>query len=108
MDTAFLSRISAPLPMDSIAAFYDRWGIAEFALFGSVLRDDFTPESDIDVLVTFAPGADPTPDRERMREELEAIFGRPVDVTYRRVIEGDSNYVIRRAILGSARVIYAA
>ena len=64
--------------------------------------------SDIDVLVTFAPEADPAPDRLKMREELEFILGRAVDLTYRRVIERDPNYIIRKAILRSARVIYAA
>jgi predicted nucleotidyltransferase len=96
------------LPMEEIATFCRRWNIAQFALFGSVLGEDFGPNSDIDVLVTFAPGAERSPDREAMRAELEAIFGRPVDLTYRRVIERDPNYIIRKAILRSARVIYAA
>jgi predicted nucleotidyltransferase len=96
------------LPMDAIATFCRRWNIAQFALFGSVLGEDFGPDSDIDVLVTFASGAERSPDREAMRAEIEAIFGRPVDLTYRRVIEHDPNYIIRKAILQSARVIYAA
>jgi hypothetical protein len=100
--------VQIKLPMDEIVAFCQRWNIAEFALFGSVLGRDFGPESDVDVLVAFAPGAERSPDRAAMRAELEAIFGRPVDLTYRRVIEQDPNYIIRRAILKSARVIYAA
>lgn len=103
-----LDEVQVALPMDAIAAFCHRWGISEFALFGSVLRGDFGPQSDIDVLVTFRPGAPRTPNRETMRQELEAIFGRPVDLTYRRVIEADPNYIIRSAILGSARIVYAA
>lgn len=102
-----LSEIQVALPMDAIAAFCRRWNIAEFALFGSVLTSEFDQESDIDVLVAFHPGAPRTPNREAMRQELEAIFGRPVDVTYRRVIEADPNYLIRRSILDSARVVYA-
>jgi hypothetical protein len=96
------------LPMDEIAAFCQRWKISEFALFGSVLHDNFSPESDIDVLVAFAPDAKPVPDREKMRVELEVILGRPVDLMYRRVIERDPNYLLRKSILKSARVIYAA
>lgn len=98
-------QIQIDLPMEEIKAFCQRWKITEFALFGSVLRDDFRPDSDIDVLVTFAPDANLSADREKMREELEAIFGRKVDVIYRRVIEQDRNYIIRRSILKSAQVI---
>jgi predicted nucleotidyltransferase len=101
-------RLPLALPMEDIAAFCRRWKISELALFGSALRDDFGPESDIDVLVTFAPEAQPVPDRQAMREELEAIVGRPVDLMYRRVIERDPNYLLRKSILRSARVIYAA
>jgi uncharacterized protein len=100
--------IRVPLPLARIAEFCRRWRLTELALFGSVLREDFDSASDIDVLVTFESDAEPSPDRTRMREELKAIFGRPVDLTYRRVIEADRNYIIRRAILESAQVVYAA
>jgi predicted nucleotidyltransferase len=103
-----LSKMQIALPMDEIAAFCQRWNIAEFALFGSVLTEEFSPESDVDVLVAFAPGAERNPDRETMRAELEALFGRRVDVMYRRVIERDPNYLLRKAILGSAQVVYGA
>lgn len=101
-------QLPVDLPVDAIATFCRRWQIREFALFGSVLRDDFGPDSDVDVLVTFEPWATPVPDRQQMREELEAILGRPVDIVYRRVIERDPNYLLRKAILQSALVIYAA
>ena len=101
-------RLPIALPMEDIAAFCRRWKISEFALLGSVLHDGFGPESDIDILVTFAPEAQPVPDRQAMREELAAIVGRPIDLMYRRVIERDSNYLLRKSILRSARVIYAA
>ncbi len=100
-------RLAIDPPMEQIETFCQRWKVSELALFGSVLRDDFGPQSDIDVLVTFAPDADPVPDREKMREGLETIFHRPVDVMYRRVIERDPNYILRRLILQSAQVIYA-
>ncbi len=96
------------LPLEAIGTFCHRWHIQELALFGSILREDFDQESDIDVLVTFTPEAPPIPDRQQMRQELETLLGRPVDVVYRRVIEHDPNYLLRNAILKSARVIYAA
>src|SRR5689334_20008002 len=101
--------IQIDLPMEQIAAFCQRWKITEFALFGSVLRDDFRPDSDIDVLVTFAPDSGWSLfDRVDMLEELRAIFGRGVDLINRQTIEEDDNYFIRKAILNSARSIYAA
>jgi predicted nucleotidyltransferase len=97
------------IPLDDIAAFCERWEIAEFALFGSVLRDDFGPESDIDVLVTFKPGVIRSLlDFPAMQDELQAMFGRPVDVVNRTGVERSENWIRRRAILGSSRTVYAA
>ena len=96
------------IPSDGIAAFCARWQVTELALFGSVLRDDFGPESDIDVLVAFRDGARHTLfDMVRMEEELKAIFGRDVDLTERAGIERSRNYIRRNAILQSAETIYA-
>jgi predicted nucleotidyltransferase len=93
---------------NTLEAFCHRWNVSELALFGSVLRDDFTPESDIDVLVSFNPGATiRLRDLLRMEEELSAIFGRRVDLGTRRSVEDDPNYLRRREILNSAQVIYA-
>jgi len=97
-----------PVPREEIAAFCRKWRVKELALFGSVLRDDFRPDSDIDVLFTLEPGvhwawggyAD-------MTEELEAIFGRKVDLVSRRGVEESRNYIRRKHILESAEVIYA-
>ena len=62
------------IPKTQIAEFCDRWQITEFALFGSVLRDDFRPDSDIDVLVTWDPNFHLTfSNLDRMESELEAI-----------------------------------
>ena len=108
MVTAQGTRLPIDLPMDKIADFCRRWRIAEFALFGSVIRDDFRPDSDIDVLITFVSDVDVSPDRLVMRQELEAMFGHRVDLVFRRVIEHDSNYILRKAILRTAKVIYAA
>jgi predicted nucleotidyltransferase len=97
------------IPLDQIAAFCKRWGVVEFALFGSVLRADFGPKSDVDVLVRFGDEVRYTLfDLATMADELEAIFGRKVDVIDRQAVEGSPNYIRRKHILGSAEVIYAA
>ena len=64
-----------------ISEFCRRWQISELALFGSVLRDDFGPESDLDVLITFSPDADwGLLDHYQMQQELERLLGREVDL----------------------------
>lgn len=95
------------IPPKRVAAFCQRWKIAEFALFGSVLRDDFRPDSDIDVLVTFAPDAEWSLfDHVDMQDELSLLFERKVDLISRRGIELSRNYHRRQAILESAQPIY--
>lgn len=92
-----------------VVAFCRRWEVDEMALFGSVLREDFGPDSDIDVLVRFA--SEPTPGLfglVRMEDELAGLFGRPVDLLTRDAIENSRNYIRRRAILDSLQVVYAA
>ena len=96
-------------PTREIADFCERWQVTEFALFGSALRVDFGPDSDVDVLVSFDENAKHTLfDMSRMAEELEAMFGRRVDIVSRRGIEMSRNYLRRKMILESAEVIYAA
>ena len=98
-------RVSKP----RIAAFCRRWKISELAFFGSVLRTDFGPRSDIDVLVTFAPDADWSLfDHVRMEDELKVILSRDVDIVTRRSIERSGNPIRRQAILESAELYYAA
>ena len=97
------------IPADGIAAFCERWQVTELALFGSVLRDDFGPDSDIDVLVAFREEARHTLfDMVHMEEELKALFGREVDLVSRRGIERSRNHLRRRATLESVETIYAA
>ena len=92
-----------------MAEFCQKWGIAELALFGSALRQDFGPASDVDVLVTFALDSHPSLfDMVRIEEELAGIFARPVDLVSQRGIKSSHNYIRRSAILGSAQVLYAA
>lgn len=96
------------LPMEAIAQFCTRWKVNEFALFGSVLRDDFRPDSDIDVMVQFHPEAHPTfSSLEQMEAELKTIFHRDIDLITRQGIETSRNYLRRQEILSCAQVIYA-
>jgi hypothetical protein len=97
------------IPRDRIADFCRRWKITELALFGSVLREDFRPDSDVDVLATFAPDAQWSLfDHVDMEDELRQILGRPVDLVNRRGIERSRNPSRRKAILESARVVHVA
>lgn len=97
------------LPVDKITEFCERWKIQEFALFGSVLRDDFSPNSDIDVLISFASDNSWTLfDYVDMQDELKAILGRKVDLISKKAIERSQNHLRKNHILGSAKVIYAA
>lgn len=97
------------IPEQQIAAFCQRWKITELALFGSVLREDFGPESDVDVLVTFAPGAGwDILDHIEMEEEMAVLLGRSVDLVNRRAIEQSRNRFRRREILESAESIYVS
>lgn len=101
-------RAEIELPIDTIADFCQRWQVTEFALFGSVLRDDFHPDSDIDVMVQFHPEAHPTfSSLDQMEAELKTIFDRDVDLITRAGLEHSLNYLRRREILSSAQVIYA-
>lgn len=96
------------LPVAEIEQFCQKWNLTGFALFGSVLRDDFQPESsDIDVMIQYRSDAVPTfYDLDCMEVELERLLGREVDVITRASVEQSANYLRRREILSSARVIY--
>jgi predicted nucleotidyltransferase len=94
---------------EKLVEFCRRWKITELALFGSALRDDFRPDSDVDLLVTFA--ADTRwryYDLVEMTEELEAIFGRHVDLIERRLLERSENYIRSRHILSHLEPLYVA
>ncbi len=94
---------------ETVAEFCRKWRITEFALFGSVLRDDFRPESDIDVLVRFAPDAGHSLfDLVRMQEELKDLLGREVDLVTREAVESSRNLLRRKLILETAEVVYAS
>lgn len=89
--------------------FCAQWQIQELAIFGSALRDDFGPESDLDILVTFAESADwGLLDLVRMEREFAELTGREVDLVDRRSIARSANWLRREEILKSAVPVYAA
>ena len=97
---------SLQIDLTKIMAFCRKWKVREFSLFGSVLREEFRPESDVDVLVSFEPDA-PWSYFEwaDMTDELKAIFGREVDLVEK---ESLLNPYRRHSILSSRQVLYAA
>ena len=110
-ENAAARRVAAPRILASpsaIADFCKRWQVAELALFGSVLRNDYGRKSDIDVLVDFAPDGVPGIEFVAMASELSRLLGRPVDILTRSAVERSLNHIRRREILDSAEVIYAA
>lgn len=93
------------VPRKKIEEFCKRWGITEFSVFGSVLREDFRPDSDIDVLLSIDPKAHiGLFELAQMQIELEDIFKRSVDLVEK---EGLRNPYRRSEILNTSRVIYA-
>lgn len=97
------------IPQKKIEAFCRKWQITELSLFGSVLRADFRPDSDIDVLVTFAPEAHHTLfDIVRMQDELTVVFERDIDIVEKGAVIKSKNYIRRKNILGSTEVLYVA
>ncbi len=102
-----MAKLRIEVSQSQLAEFCRRWQIKEFAFFGSVLRDDFNPESDLDVLVTFAPEANWSLfDHLRMEHELSKVLNRKIDLFTRRAVEQSHNWMRRQEILGTAEVIY--
>jgi predicted nucleotidyltransferase len=100
------SRLPIAIDKEQIAAFCRKWQVTELALFGSALRNDFRPDSDIDVVISFTPDAPWSLwDYMDMRDELHQLFGRPVDLVSKR---GLKNPFKRHEILSTRQVIYAA
>lgn len=96
------------LTQEQLAEFCQRWKVVELAPFGSVLRDDFRPDSDIDIMVEFHPTACPTfSTLDRMEAELKIMLDREIDLITRQGIASSRNYLRRHEILSSAQVIYA-
>ncbi len=94
---------------DVLVRFCEAWRITQLSLFGSAARGDLQPGSDIDLLVTFEPGADwSLLDHIAMTHELSAILGRDIDLVSRRAVEASPNRIRRDEILSSAELFYAA
>ena len=95
-----------PIPTQELADLCQKWHVARLALFGSVLRADFGPSSDVDVLVTFLPGLEPSLiGLAQLQQALSRLFdGRSVDI----VTPGALHPLLREHILASAREQYAA
>lgn len=91
-----------PLPRGEIARFCQRHGIEWLALFGSVLRDEFGPDSDVDVLVRFEPGRSPGWDLFTMQDELSEMLGRRVDLN----TPGFLSRYFRDEVLAEAETVY--
>ena len=92
---------------DRIAAFCRCWGISELALFGSAARNELRPDSDVDVLVTFASGVRRSlSDMIDIEAELAGIFGRKVDVLTRPSVERSRNYIFRREVFQDLQPLY--
>jgi len=103
-----MRRHNVEIADEKLAEFCRAWKITELALFGSVLRNDFRPDSDVDFLVTYAPDTPPKswgyyPEQQ----EMQTLIGRKVDWVTRKSIEQGRNPVFRREVLGTAEIIYA-
>jgi uncharacterized protein len=97
------------IPLANIQNTCKRWKIKELALFGSVLRDDFRSDSDIDLLVTFEPDAKRgLTETLQIQDEFQTIFGRKVDLIVKSAIERSDNWLRKKNILESAQNIYVA
>jgi predicted nucleotidyltransferase len=95
-----------PIPSDRLTDFCRKWQVQELSLFGSVLRTDFRPDSDVDILVVFQPGVSHQIEAWiEMEDELKAMFGREIDLVERRLIV---NPFRRHHILTNRQVLYAA
>src|SRR5438105_104697 len=102
-----MTKAQLDIPLEALTSFAQRWKIRELSLFGSVLRDDFRPDSDVDVLVSFLPVAtwDYWYGWEEMHQELRSIFDRNVHLVIKETLK---NPFRRHEILRTHEVIYSA
>lgn len=104
MDRRVIGRARIDLPLDRLAEICRRYGVRRLALFGSALRDDFGPESDVDLLVEFSPGTRTGLAFFALQDELSAAIGRTVDLN----TEGCLGPYLQPPVLIEARPIYVA
>lgn len=106
-DDLSMPTLAIQLPQPALQDFCHRWKIRELAIFGSALRDDFGPESDIDLLATFDDNARwSLLDMIQAEEEAAQLLGRPVDLVERSAIENSQNWIRKNQILRTATTIY--
>lgn len=103
-----MDELKLNVPRRKLAAFCRRYRIQKLAFFGSVLRDDFKPTSDVDVLIEFEKSYTPGLAFFAMPDELKKIFGRDVDLLTFQGVKSSRNPIRRKAILDSAKVYYVA
>ena len=96
------------MSLDELTRFCRRWKIRELALFGSALRDEFGPDSDVDILVDFDEDADwSLLNHIQMQQELQTLLGREVDLISKRALERSRNWLFRREVLNTAKVFFS-
>ena len=101
------SRTRMNVSEKELADFCQRWKITELSVFGSVLRDDFGPHSDIDLLVKYEPEAQWSIfDHIGIETKLASLVGRNVDLISKEGVESSDNWIRRRNILDSAELVY--
>lgn len=104
-----MKTLAVDFSQKDIESFCKKWRVRELCLFGSSVRGGFRADSDVDVMVSFAPQANHSlSDLVVMQEELKQIFGRQVDLVEKEAVEKSGNYIRRKKILGSQHVLYAA
>ena len=100
--------VQITLPMEQLADFCRRWKITRLEIFGSALRPDFSPTSDVDFLYTLAPDAHWGWEFTEAGAELAHLLGRAVDLVSRRAMERSRNPFRRQEILSTTRTVYVA
>ena len=104
-----MGRIRIEIPHGRLEAFCRRHPTRRLSVFGSVLRENFRPDSDVDILVSFEEAARHSLfDLVSIQDELQAILGREVDLVEREAVEQSENYIRRRHILQNEESVYVA
>jgi len=104
-----MGRLRIDIPQERLDAFCRRHRVRRLSVFGSALREDFRPDSDVDILVSFEEGAHHSLfDLVTMQDELEALLGRKVDLVEREAVEQSENYIRRHHILANEEPVYVA
>jgi len=99
-----MPKFTIDIPKREIKSFCLKWKISEFALFGSILREDFNKKSDVDILVTFQPDVPWSLfDWIDMIDELKQVFGRDIDLIEK---SGLRNPYRRKTILDTRKIVY--